>query len=147
MSGRRSSNSEGSPGHHAGRKRQAFETDAACDGTRVAADQHGQSVLRLRQLPLLIGQGLLGRGEQRFGLARVEDGRDAFLEARPRHPQRLLPSLQGATGRFQLVVEVEQFEIQRGNLRDQADAHALGKRGIGQHVAARRFGAGGEAPP
>jgi hypothetical protein len=145
MSGRRSISEEGSP---AG-------TSAWCGCSvarpraigQVAAQQHADEVLLLRDLPLE-RRDLAGRAvDQLLGLAHVEQGRHAASFAYLGQLQRLLPRRECSPRNIQFQIQRAQAEVRARDLADQGGQHRPASPLCGEQLSAGRFGGTAELAP
>ncbi len=145
-SGRRSSSCRRHAGRHL-RQLQVVDRLAAHDRPRVAADQHRQRALRLRDLRFdqrdLRGRGLV----LRLRLRHVHHRHLAVLELQREQVHRFLVGLQRLLRHVQLRVQPAQLQVAVGHLRHQRQDHAAPRLVGGQHVGIGGFGLAADAAP
>ena len=101
----------GQPGGDRRRQLLLVERAPARDGPRVAAQEHGELVLLQGDQALQVEDDDLDAAQLGFGLAQVELGGQAALEAVRGELHGLLPRFDGAPGDLEPAVEIAQLEV------------------------------------
>ena len=147
MSGRRSSNSDGSPAGTSTRIGVRSQRATARNGAGVAAEQHAERVLELAGLTLEVGDVVGGGGQLALAPSQIELRADALPGAGAQDAHALAPRVDRSPADRELLVDLEQRDVARRHVAHERQQHRAPRLLGGQDVRARGFRRAREPTP